>query len=360
MGRLRRRRGVGTARRRGTRCRAADLRIDSDVPIGAGLSSSAALECAVAVALDELGGLGLGRTELALLAQRAENDYVGVPCGVMDQMAAMHGRAGHLVYLDCRTLAVELVPFDLAAAGLALLVVDTKAPHRLVDGEYADRRRTCEQAADALGVRALRDVPLDGLDAALAALPDQTTRRRVRHVVTENARVLDTVALLRDGKLADIGPLLTASHASMRDDYQITVPEIDVAVEAALAAGALGATDDRRRVRRLRHRAGRGRQRWMRSLTGYGPRMQGTGSPSRSRSWPKRPTERDGRSDGMSPTGEQYDIVAGRLCSHHHGGRRDAAHPRVRGETARRGFRRGRDPAGVPRRALGAVAQPGR
>ncbi len=225
----------------GHRVPGVDLHIDSDVPVGAGLSSSAALECAVAVALDELGGLGLSRTELALLAQRAENDYVGVPCGVMDQMAAMHGQTGHLVFLDCRSLAVEQVPFDPAAAGVALLVVDTRAPHRLVDGEYADRRRTCERAAQALGVRALRDVTVDGLDDALAALPDETTQQRVRHVVTENARVLETVALLRDGKVGDVGPLLSASHASMRDDYQITVPEVDVAVEAALEAGALGA-----------------------------------------------------------------------------------------------------------------------
>ncbi len=232
---------VWALREVGHRVPGIELHIDSDVPFGAGLSSSAALECAVAIALDELGGLGLGRTELAVLAKRAENDYVGVPCGVMDQMAAMHGRAGHLVFLDCRSLAVEQVPFDLVSAGLALLVIDTRAPHRLVDSEYADRRRSCEQAAQALGVRALRDVPAADIDAAVAWLPDPVARRRVRHVVTENTRVLDTVALLRDGKIGDIGPLLTASHASMRDDYEITVPEVDVAVEAALEVGALGA-----------------------------------------------------------------------------------------------------------------------
>ena len=213
--------------------------IDSDVPVGSGLSSSAALECAVLTALVDLGRLDLPTADRPRLAQRAENDYVGVPCGVMDQAAATLCRAGHALFLDCRTLDVAHIPFDVAAAGLAVLVIDTNAPHRHADNEYAERRRSCEAAARDLGLAALRDVT--DLPAALAALPDPVTRRRVRHVVTENQRVRDVVARLRAGELDRIGPLLTASHESMRDDYEITVPEVDLAVTAALDAGALGA-----------------------------------------------------------------------------------------------------------------------
>jgi len=217
----------------------ARLVISSEVPVGSGLSSSAALECAVLTALCELGGLDLPIADRPRLAQRAENEYVGVPTGIMDQSAATLCREGHALFLDCRSLETEHIPFDLAGAGLAVLVIDTRAPHRHTDSEYAVRRRTCEEAAATLGIPALRDVP--DLAAALAALPDEVSRKRVRHVVTENQRVLDTVRLLRAGKLAEIGPLLTSSHASMRDDYEITVPEVDTAVTAALAAGAYGA-----------------------------------------------------------------------------------------------------------------------
>jgi galactokinase len=219
----------------------ARLAVASDVPLGAGLSSSAALECAVLTALVDLGGLDLPEGDRPRLAQRAENDYVGMPCGIMDQSAVTLGRAGHALFLDCRSLDVEHIPFDLTGEGLAVLVVDTRAPHRLVSGEYAARRAACERAAAALDVPALRDVTADGLDAALARLPDDETRRRVRHVVTEDARVLATVDALRAGDVAAIGPLLTASHASLRDDYEVTVPELDTAAEAAVAAGALGA-----------------------------------------------------------------------------------------------------------------------
>ncbi len=219
-----------------------DVVIDGDIPVGAGLSSSAALECAAAVAWNDLGGLGLSLDELAAAARRAENDVVGAPTGIMDQMASLHGRAGHLVFLDTRSLAVERVPFDPPSAGLALLVIDSKAPHALVEGEYAERRRSCEQAATILGVPALRDVTVGDLDAALDRLDDDLLRRRVRHVVTENARVLEVVAALRAGDdPRTIGPALTASHASMRDDFEITVPEIDTAATAALDAGAHGA-----------------------------------------------------------------------------------------------------------------------
>jgi galactokinase len=211
------------------------------VPAGAGLSSSAALECAVALAVDEVFGLGIERGALARLAQRAENDFVGVPSGIMDQSASLLCHEGHALFLDTRTLQVEHVPLDLPAAGLALLVVDTRAPHRLADGEYAARRHDCEQGAATLGVPYLRDVDVDALPAALRRLEDDTIRRRVRHVVTENARVLDTVDLLRSGRVKDTSSLLTASHASLRDDFEVTVPELDTAVDAALQAGALGA-----------------------------------------------------------------------------------------------------------------------
>ncbi|WP_226347043.1 galactokinase [Agilicoccus flavus] len=219
-----------------------DVVVDSDVPLGASLSSSAALECSVALALSDLHGLGLDRTGVALAAQRAENDFVGMPCGALDQLASMHGRAGHAVFMDTRSLSMEPVPFDVTRHGLRLLVIDTRAPHALVDGEYAARRRDCERAAAVLGVDALRDVGPGDLDAALQRLDEDVLRRRVRHVVTEDARVLELAAAMRTGDdPRDVGPLLTASHVSLRDDYEVTVPHLDVAVDAALAAGAHGA-----------------------------------------------------------------------------------------------------------------------
>jgi galactokinase len=232
---------VWALRDAGHRIGGLDVLVDGEVPLGAGLSSSAALECATALAATELYHVDVARSVLAQIAQRAENVFAGMPCGIMDQSAALLSTAGHALFLDTRSLATEQVPLDVAAHGLVLLVVDTRAPHRLVDGEYAARRRTCEEAASLLGIKALRDVGPERLDAALCALPDEVTRRRVRHVVTENVRVLDTVALLRSGRTSEIGPVLTASHASLRDDYEVTVPELDVAVDAALAAGALGA-----------------------------------------------------------------------------------------------------------------------
>jgi galactokinase len=217
----------------------ADLLVDGTVPRGAGLSSSASLECATAGALLALAGTDLPLRDVALLAQHAENDFVGMPCGVMDQFTSTHARAGHLLLLDTRSLEVRHIPFDLASVGLGLLVVDTHAPHQLVDGEYAARRSSCEEAARLLGVPALRDVV--DLGSALAALDDEVLRRRVRHVVTENGRVLDVVALLESGDVRAIGPLMTASHVSLRDDYEVSCRELDLVVETALAAGALGA-----------------------------------------------------------------------------------------------------------------------
>lgn len=218
----------------------ADVLVDSDVPVGAGLSSSAALECAVLGALvSTMPADELSAEALALTAVKVENDYVGMPCGVMDQFAATISRAETLLLLDTRTFRYRHVPLDLPRAGLSLLVIDTRAPHRLVDGEYAARRRDCEQAARLLGLEALRDV-IDPT-AALESLPTEHLRRRVRHVLTENERVLQLVELLDAGQMREIGPLLTSSHASLRDDYEVSCPELDVAVEACLMAGAYGA-----------------------------------------------------------------------------------------------------------------------
>jgi galactokinase len=217
----------------------ADLVLTSDVPIGAGLSSSAALECAVLAALADLDGLEIEPLERAKLARRCENEYVGAPTGLMDQAASTLCTADHALFFDCRTFEAVQVTLHLGAAGLELLVLDTNTPHSHVDGEYADRRRTCDEAASILGVPALRDVT--DLETALAALPDETMRRRVRHVVTENARVQAAAEVLQAGRVRELAPLLDASHTSMRDDFEITAPTVDLAVETARAAGALGA-----------------------------------------------------------------------------------------------------------------------
>jgi galactokinase len=220
------------------------LALDSAVPAGAGLSSSAAVECAVALAVSEFLDLGLPRPELARIAQRAENDFVGVPCGLMDQMASSCCSAGHALFFDVGAGSTEQIPFDPVAAGLRVLVIDTRTHHALADGEYARRRADCEAAAAQLGVPSLSALTPDRLPDALAELsgPDaEVLRRRVRHVVTENQRVRAVTDLLRAEDIAAIGPELTASHRSLRDDYQVSSPELDVAVRAALAAGALGA-----------------------------------------------------------------------------------------------------------------------
>jgi galactokinase len=228
----------------GHRVPGACITIDSDVPAGAGLSSSAALECATALALTSLGGLDVPRAELVTIARRAENEFAGVPTGIMDQSASLLCRAGHALLLDCRSLETSQVPFDPAAAGASLLLINTRARHELSDGEYGRRRAECEEAARRLGIPSLRD--LTDL-ADIDSLTDPVLRRRVRHVVTDNQRVLDVVALLRapSGPAADtyrqIGRLLTQAHASLRDDFEVSWPEADAAVETALAAGAAGA-----------------------------------------------------------------------------------------------------------------------
>lgn len=220
--------------------------VDGEVPLGAGLSSSAALESATALASDTLGALGLGdddagRARLAAACVLAENEVAGAPTGGMDQAAALRCTAGHALLLDCRDDSVRQVPFDLGVHDLALLVIDTQAPHRLVDGQYADRRRVCEQAAAALGVPTLREVSVLPVDEVLGRLDDPVQRRRTRHVLTEIGRVEEVVALLDAGRLPEIGPVFDLSHASMRDDFEISCPELDLAVTTARAAGALGA-----------------------------------------------------------------------------------------------------------------------
>lgn len=219
----------------------ADLLIDGDVPIGAGLSSSAALECAAAIALNDLYGTNCDRTELAAVARRAENDFVGVPCGPMDQLAAMHATRDHALFIDTRSLTIEPIALDLPSAGLSLLVINTNAPHSLPASDYASRRHACEQAAATLHLAALRDLDPDQLNRAMSELDDPIVRKRVRHVVTENARVQHAVRLLRQGNIEAVGPLLTESHVSLRDDYEVSSAELDAATDAALHAGALGA-----------------------------------------------------------------------------------------------------------------------
>ena len=222
----------------------ARLAIDSDLPAGAGLSSSAALECSTALALTELAGRPVSRRELAAIARRAENEFVGVPSGIMDQSASLLGQTGHALLLDCRSLEVSQVPFDPAAAEASLLLINTRAKHDLVDGAYGQRRAECEEAARRLGISSLRSLTIP---AEADRLADPVLRRRARHVVADNQRVLDVVALLSAPLgtpveiYRDIGQLLTESHASLRDDFEISWPEADATVEEALAAGAFGA-----------------------------------------------------------------------------------------------------------------------
>ncbi len=217
-----------------------DLALMSDVPIGAGLSSSAALTCATLLAIDDLSNWATDRQELARRAQRVEHDVAGIPCGIMDQTASLQCTAGHVLFMDTRSQTRVQVPWPDVDTGFTLLVTNTNAPHVLVDGQYADRRRLCEEATAILRVPSLRDATLVDLDAAASRLSaDQMAC--ARHVVTENARVLRTRDLLVNGQPLSIGPELTASHTSLREDFRVTVPQLDTAVHAALAAGALGA-----------------------------------------------------------------------------------------------------------------------
>jgi len=218
------------------------VHITSDVPVGAGLSSSAALECSVAAALSDLLGLGLladdaGRAELGRLCQLAENEVAQAPTGGMDQAIAMRGRAGHALFLDCRDGSARQVPFDPEAHGLRLLVVDTRARHALVDGQYASRRTACIEAAQTLGVPSLRSADPADVEARLTG----TARQRARHVVTEIQRVRECVEALGHGDFARVGATFVASHESLRDDFEVSCIELDTVVDAALGAGAWGA-----------------------------------------------------------------------------------------------------------------------
>jgi galactokinase len=211
----------------------ATIEIDSGVPVGSGLSSSAALECAVALALTALAGLDVRRQDLVAIARRAENDFVGAPTGIMDQSASLLCTQGHALLLDCQSLAATQVPLD-----ARMLIINTRARHELSEGEYGARRAECEEAARQLSVPSLRSIT----DCAeVTRLADPVLRRRARHVCTDDQRVLRAVSLLREGRTAEVGELLTAAHASLRDDFEVSWPQADVAVEAALSAGALGA-----------------------------------------------------------------------------------------------------------------------
>jgi galactokinase len=251
----------------------ADIDIDSDLPVGAGVSSSAALECSVALALCELGGHAIERRELARIARRAENDFVGAPTGMIDQSASLLCEAGHALLLDCETRAIRQVPFHPGPDGMAALVIDTHVPHSLADGQYAARRVECEEAARRLGIRSLGSlavrasslvaaregtVPREfaargagrfgaAADGLLADLADPVLRRRARHVLTDSARARAIADILSAARAADrdayqmIGDLLTEGHASLRDDFEVSWPEADVTVDTAVAAGAFGA-----------------------------------------------------------------------------------------------------------------------
>ena len=217
-----------------------DVEIDGDVPLGAGLSSSAALECAVALGLNEMFSLGLNKKELALLTQKAENVFVGVPCGIMDQSVSLMAEAGSALLLDCRDLSTTLVPFDLGASGLELLIIDTQAHHALVDGEYAKRRQACESACSKLRATSLRDIDISVLEAGKELLSNEEFKR-AHHAISEMARTLQAVEVLRQKDFASLGALITQSHISLRDDYEVSCPELNCAVDVALAQGALGA-----------------------------------------------------------------------------------------------------------------------
>ena len=217
-----------------------DVLIDGQVPLGAGLSSSAALEAAVGTALNHLYKLDISPEKLALLCQKAENKYVGMPCGIMDQSISIMGREGHALLLDCRDLSTEQIPFDIAPHGLELLVIDTQVHHELVDGGYAERRASCEKAVSTLGIKSLRDISVEDFVSRKSEL-NQITFVRAYHAVTEMRRVLDAVIALKKSDFVSFGKIVTDAHNSLRDNYTVSCPELDLAVEVSLQNGALGA-----------------------------------------------------------------------------------------------------------------------
>jgi galactokinase len=207
-----------------------------NVPVGSGLSSSAAIEAATILALDRLARLDIPRTDLALTCQRAENGYVGVNSGIMDQYASLLCEAGSALLIDCRSLEAERVPLELGGAGLVLLVCDTRVERGLEKTAYNERRAACERAAAELGVPSLRDATPADLDRLHGE-----DLKRARHVVTEDERVLAAVAALRQNDFKELGRLMLASHISLRDDYEVSIGQLDAAVEGAMESGALGA-----------------------------------------------------------------------------------------------------------------------
>ncbi|MUL49917.1 galactokinase [Mycobacterium sp. CBMA293] len=229
---------VWSLRQRGLAVPGGIMTITSDVPVGSGLSSSAALECAVLGAVLAAAGSSVPRIEQARIAQRAENEYVGAPTGLLDQLASLCGEPGKAVLIDFVNPTVRPVLFAPENSGIALLLIDSQTRHQHAGGEYADRRASCERAAAALGVASLRDIT----DAAdLVAVADPVDAQRARHVVTENSRVLAFVDAVERGDYPSAGRLFTASQVSMRDDFQITTEQIDLIADTAVEAGALGA-----------------------------------------------------------------------------------------------------------------------
>ncbi len=239
--------GVAQAlERRGVRLRGADLAITSDVPVGAGLSSSAALEVSAGLALASVAGIEINRVELALAGQEAEHTYVGAKVGIMDQFIAALGRAGHALLIDCRTLRTEAIPMDTRET--LIVICDSRVKHELSASEYNERRAECERGVELLRaagmneIRALRDVSEAEFARYETALPEPV-RRRCRHVVTENARTLRAAEALKGGRLAEMGALMLASHESLRRDYEVSCRELDTLIEIAmsLAGTTLGA-----------------------------------------------------------------------------------------------------------------------
>jgi galactokinase len=230
---------VWALREQGCPVGGADLVVVSEVPVGGGVSSSAAVEVAYALALAAMADFDIEREELALLCQRAENEYVGMRCGILDQFTSLLGRQGHAMWLDCRTREHRLVP--VRSGGVRFVVCDTRKPRELVESAYNQRRSECEEAARLLGVAALRDIDRATLEAKRELLPD-TLLRRARHVVTENERVQEGVALLEAGDMAGLGEVLGRIHVSLRDDYEVSCPELEAMREAALGGpGCCGA-----------------------------------------------------------------------------------------------------------------------
>ena len=214
-----------------------DVLLHSTVPLGSGLSSSAALEVCTATLLEAVTGTTLDPVEKALLCQKAEHDFAGVPCGIMDQFISALGREGHLLLLDCRTRTTELVP--MSDPSVALLIINTNVKHELSGGEYAERRAQCEEAARNLGVESLRDVTAVHLEAGKGKM-SETVYRRARHVIGEIGRTVHAAGSVRQSDWPAVGQLMYASHAALRDDYEVSCEELDVVVEIAEAIGEQG------------------------------------------------------------------------------------------------------------------------